>query len=174
MDAKQRSKFEKAAIGWLCFSIAVLLLMFWLYRLPNQPRELMQTASIIGVFSGLVGLAILAILAIPSIKGISVVAVVLAVAIGIFCYYLGEAFHLPEHYLYPAEVIQVLAVLGANDQLKRYDAVATKLFFVALGYLYGLMIRTGRWVRQAFNMGVSAALQDKSDSDRKDNSSEPL
>lgn len=52
-------------------------------------------------------------------------------------------------------------------------AVTARLFFVALGYVYGLMIRGTRLVREAFSAGMTAALREKKVSQRNDDSDLP-
>jgi hypothetical protein len=166
MAVKQWSKFEKVALAWLCFAIAVLLLTAYLESLPGQSSDLIQAVGMIGLWSALIVLAVLAIL---GIRKVSVIGVVLAVAIGALCYYLSVAF--PSLRRYPlAGVLAVWLVIRENEELKKYDTLAAKIFFIGLGYLYGLMIRAARWVREAFSSGVTAALQNK-DARHKDDSS---
>jgi len=170
MAVKEWSRFEKVATAWL-FSIAVMLVATYIYveSLPGESSNAIQAVvSMVGLFSALGILAILLIRKI-SIRKISVIGVVLAVAIGAFCYYLSEAFPSLKRYPY-AVVFAIWMVFRENQQLKKYDAVAAKLFFVALGYLCGLAIRTSRWVREAFSLGMAAALRDKGVPDHKDDS----
>jgi hypothetical protein len=165
MGVKEWSRFEKISAALVCFSIAVSLAATYLQSLQPEPNGAIQDVAIDGFF------AALCILAILLVQKVSVTGAVLAVAIGAFCFYLSEAF--PSLKRYPfVGLFVILAVIRQREELKKFDGMAGKLFFVALGYLYGLVIRAARRVRQAFSLGVSAALQDKSGLDRKDDSNE--
>jgi len=117
MTVRSRSRFEKVAIAWLCFSIAALVAPTYLRTVPGISSSAVETIGMIGFYSAL-----------------SIIAILL---------------------------VRKLSLIGT---------LAGKLFFVALGYLWGLVIRGSKWIREAFGLGMAKALRDKSGSDPKDDS----
>lgn len=66
--------------------------------------------------------------------------------------------------------LSIIAILLVR-KVSVIGTTAGKLFFVALGYLWGLVIRASKWIRKAFGLGTAAALRDESASGAKDDSS---